>query len=82
MSELTYPVIGKAGSKINEIRAQSQCQIRVTEPGTAPGPGQLPNPDERLVTITGQPANINIAVQMLFHRLETEKAKAAAAAPM
>lgn len=70
-------VIGKAGSKINEIRAQSQCQIRVTEPGTAPGPGQPANPDERLVTITGQPVNINIAVQMLYHRLEAEKAKAA-----
>ncbi|GMK57837.1 hypothetical protein CspeluHIS016_0406710 [Cutaneotrichosporon spelunceum] len=76
-NSLVGAIIGKAGVKINEIRAQSQCQIRVTEPGTAPGPGQVANPDERLVTITGQPSNINIAVQMLYHRLEAEKAKAA-----
>ncbi|BEI86523.1 hypothetical protein CcaverHIS002_0608100 [Cutaneotrichosporon cavernicola] len=76
-NSLVGAIIGKAGVKINEIRAQSQCQIRVTEPGTAPGPGQVANPDERLVTITGQPSNINIAVQMLYHRLESEKAKAA-----
>jgi poly(rC)-binding protein 2/3/4 len=74
---LVGAIIGKAGVKINEIRAQSQCQIRVTEPGTAPGPGQVANPEERLVTITGQPSNINVAVQMLYHRLESEKAKAA-----
>jgi len=59
-------VIGKGGSKINEIRAQSQCQIRVTEPGTPATPGGVANPDERLVTITGHPANINMAVQMLY----------------
>jgi polyribonucleotide nucleotidyltransferase len=59
-------VIGKGGVKINEIRSQSQCQIRVTEPGTPAQPGASVNPDERLVTITGQPANINIAVQMLY----------------
>ena len=60
------PVIGKGGVKINEIRAQSQCQIRVTEPGTTAQPGSTPSPDERLVTITGQPNNINLAVQMLY----------------
>lgn len=59
-------VIGKGGSKINEIRAQSQCQIRVTDPGTAASPGMTPNPEERLVTITGNPQSINLAVQMLY----------------
>ena len=59
-------VIGKGGVKINEIRAQSQCQIRVTDPGTAAQAGSAPSPDERLVTITGQPNNINMAVQMLY----------------
>lgn len=59
-------VIGKAGAKINEIRAASQCQIRVTEPGTPSAPGVPANPDERLVTITGAPAQINVAVSMLY----------------
>ncbi|KAK4688122.1 heterogeneous nuclear rnp K-like protein, partial [Tremellales sp. Uapishka_1] len=72
---LVGSIIGKAGSKINEIRSQSQCQIRVTEPGTAATPGAPVNPDERLVTITGLPANINTAVHMLYSRLEQEKAK-------
>ena len=63
---IALTVIGKGGVKINEIRNQSQCQIRVTEPGTPAQPGQAPNPEERLVTITGQPANINIGVQLLY----------------
>lgn len=70
------PVIGKGGQKINEIRQQSQCQIRVTDPGTPATPGGPVNQDERLVTITGLPHNINIAVQMLYARLEQEKQKA------
>jgi hypothetical protein len=66
----TSLVIGKAGSKINEIRAQSATQIRIMEPGQ---PGASTNPDERLVTITGQPAGINMAIQLLYQRLEAEK---------
>jgi poly(rC)-binding protein 2/3/4 len=69
-------VIGKAGAKINEIRQQSQCQIRVTDPGTPATNGAPPNPEERLVTITGLPHHINTAVQMLYARLEQEKLKA------
>lgn len=68
-------VIGKGGAKINEIRQQSQCQIRVTDPGTPATPGTTPNPEERLVTITGMPHHINTAVQMLYARLEQEKQK-------
>ena len=64
--QLTHPVIGKGGQKINEIRSQSGCQIRVTDPGTPAQAGQPVNPEERLVTITGQPGNINTAVQMLY----------------
>jgi hypothetical protein len=59
-------VIGKGGQKINEIRQQSQCQIRVTEPGTSMTPGVTANPEERLVTITGMPGAINVAVQLLY----------------
>jgi len=49
----------------------------VTDPGTSAQPGQPANPDERLVTITGAPQDINIAVQLLYSRLEAEKAKMA-----
>ncbi|CAD6564619.1 MAG: hypothetical protein TREMPRED_005784 [Tremellales sp. Tagirdzhanova-0007] len=77
-NSLVGAIIGKGGVKINEIRAQSQCQIRVTEPGTAAQPGSNVNPDERLVTITGPPASINLAVQMLYSRLESEKQKVSA----
>ena len=38
-------IIGKAGSKINEIRQVSQCQIKISEPGeNTPGA----NPSERV----------------------------------
>lgn len=74
-NSLVGAIIGKGGQKINEIRSQSGCQIRVTDPGTPAQPGQPVNPDERLVTITGQPGNINTAVQMLYSRLEAEKQK-------
>lgn len=77
-NSLVGAIIGKGGVKINEIRAQSQCQIRVTEPGTVASTGSTVNPDERLVTITGQPGAINLAVQMLYSRLEAEKQKMAA----
>ncbi|WVQ97998.1 hypothetical protein IAU59_005118 [Kwoniella sp. CBS 9459] len=71
---LVGAIIGKGGSKINEIRAQSQCQIRVTDPGTA-APGVPANPEERLVTITGFPNNINMAVSILYSRVEQERQK-------
>ncbi|WWD21447.1 hypothetical protein CI109_105932 [Kwoniella shandongensis] len=71
---LVGAIIGKGGAKINEIRAQSQCQIRVTDPGTS-APGTPANPDERLVTITGFPNNINMAVSLLYARVEQERTK-------
>lgn len=58
-------VIGKGGVKINEIRTQSQCVIRVTDPGTPALPGGAANMHERLITIQGNPININIAVGLL-----------------
>ncbi|WWD00513.1 hypothetical protein V866_007430 [Kwoniella sp. B9012] len=73
-NSLVGAIIGKGGSKINEIRGQSQCQIRVTDPGTA-APGTVANPEERLVTITGYPHNINTAVSLLYARVEQERAK-------
>ncbi|KAK0451121.1 related to PBP2-PAB1 binding protein [Armillaria ostoyae] len=73
-------IIGKGGSKINEIRHMSASQIKIMEPGAVgvgPGiPAASPGGEgERLVVITGQPSNIQMAVQLLYHRLEQEKQK-------
>lgn len=76
---LRPPVIGKGGVKINEVRTQSQCQIRVTDPGTPANPGDPVNPNERLVIIQGQPMQISVAISMLHTRLELEKMKKAGA---
>ncbi|CED82653.1 PolyC-binding proteins alphaCP-1 and related KH domain proteins [Phaffia rhodozyma] len=71
-NDLVGPIIGKAGSKINEIRTLSNTQIRIMEPHQQGSEG---NPNERLVTITGQPDSVNTAMQLLYQRLEQEKAR-------
>ncbi|KAJ7286069.1 hypothetical protein C8J57DRAFT_1118684 [Mycena rebaudengoi] len=80
-NDLVGCIIGKGGSKINEIRHMSASNIKIMEPGAvAVGTNGAPGPvgaaeGERLVVITGQPANIQMAVQLLYHRLEQEKQK-------
>jgi len=86
-NDLVGCIIGKGGSKINEIRHMSASQIKIMEPGAVgvgmngPGGGQpggaapSGSENERLVVITGQPANIQMAVGLLYHRLEQEKQK-------
>lgn len=69
-NDLVGCIIGKGGSKINEIRHMSASQIKIMEPGaTGVGPNGGPGASEgeRLVVITGQPANIQMAVQLLYH---------------
>ncbi|KAI0636420.1 hypothetical protein C8Q77DRAFT_1049890 [Trametes polyzona] len=79
-NDLVGCIIGKGGTKINEIRQMSASQIKIMEPGAvgvgmngAPAPAG--SEGERLVVITGQPANIQMAVQLLYSRLEQEKQK-------
>jgi heterogeneous nuclear rnp K-like protein 2 len=60
-------IIGKGGSKINEIRQVSGSHIKIAEPnGTK---------NERLVTVTGTPECNQIALYMLYTRLESEKSR-------
>ncbi|KAG6898642.1 hypothetical protein C0993_005409 [Termitomyces sp. T159_Od127] len=71
-NDLVGCIIGKGGSKINEIRHMSASQIKIMEPGAVGvGMNGAPAPTggegERLVVITGQPANIQMAVQLLYH---------------
>ncbi|WVQ76070.1 hypothetical protein IAR50_005707 [Cryptococcus sp. DSM 104548] len=70
-------IIGRAGAKINEIRTQSACQIRVTDPGATLPDGPPANPEERLVVITGYPENIQNAITLLYSRVEAEREKLA-----
>lgn len=71
-NDLVGCIIGKGGAKINEIRHMSASQIKIMEPGAVGvGMNGAPAPaggeGERLVVITGQPANIQMAVQLLYH---------------
>jgi heterogeneous nuclear rnp K-like protein 2 len=71
-NDLVGCIIGKGGSKINEIRHMSASQIKIMEPGAVGvGMNGAPAPTggegERLVVITGQPANIQMAVRLLYH---------------
>lgn len=67
-NELVGSIIGKAGGKINEVRNLSACHIKILDQGAEGSP-----PGERLVVINGQPPNIQLAIQLLYARLEEEK---------
>ncbi|KAI8851783.1 hypothetical protein BC829DRAFT_360908 [Chytridium lagenaria] len=64
-NEMVGAIIGKGGTKINEIRQMSSCQIKIGEP--------TDGATERLVTITGTPDANQVALYMLYQRLESEK---------
>lgn len=59
----------------------SASQIKIMEPGVTStgvngGPAPTGGDGERLVVITGPPANIQMAVQLLYHaRIPTTRAK-------
>ncbi|KAI8379408.1 uncharacterized protein BYT42DRAFT_325860 [Radiomyces spectabilis] len=66
-NEMVGCIIGKRGSKINEIRQMSGSHIKIADP-------QGDN-NERLVTITGTPESNQMALYMLYARLESEKSR-------
>ncbi|XP_039592203.1 LOW QUALITY PROTEIN: poly(rC)-binding protein 3 [Polypterus senegalus] len=69
--ELTIPndligcIIGRQGSKINEIRQMSGAQIKIAN--------AIEGSAERQVTITGSPANISLAQYLINASLEMAK---------
>ncbi|KAI9333520.1 hypothetical protein DFJ73DRAFT_629900 [Zopfochytrium polystomum] len=71
-NDMVGAIIGKGGSKINEIRRASGCQVKVAED---PRDGST---TDRLVTITGTAEANQMALYMLYQRLEAEKARVAA----
>ncbi|PHH75136.1 hypothetical protein CDD82_4564 [Ophiocordyceps australis] len=64
-NDMVGAIIGKGGSKINEIRQLSGSVIKINEPQD--------NSNERLVTVTGSEECNRMALYMLYSRLETEK---------
>ncbi|PKI84304.1 PAB1 binding protein [Malassezia vespertilionis] len=70
-NDLVGCIIGKGGQKINEIRQLSASHIKIMDRGAGTAAGGTGS--ERLVTITGPPPNIQMAVTLLYQRLEQEK---------
>ncbi|KAG0302168.1 hypothetical protein BGZ98_007732 [Dissophora globulifera] len=66
-NDMVGTVIGKNGAKINEIRQMSGSHIKIAD---SAGAG-----NERLVTITGTPESNQMAVYLLYSRLESEKTR-------
>jgi len=64
-NDMVGAIIGKGGQKINEIRQLSGSVIKINEPQD--------NSNERLVTITGTQECNQMALYMLYQRLESEK---------
>jgi len=58
--QLAGAIIGKGGSRIQEIRRQSQAQIVIDEP--------LMGSNDRIITITGTPEQIQNAQYLLQMR--------------
>ncbi|KAG0174017.1 hypothetical protein DFQ28_007249 [Apophysomyces sp. BC1034] len=66
-NEMVGCIIGKGGSKINEIRQLSGSHIKIADPHG--------DTNERLVTITGTPESNQMALYLLYSRLESEKGR-------
>ncbi|KAK5172963.1 PAB1 binding protein [Saxophila tyrrhenica] len=64
-NDMVGAIIGKGGAKINEIRQLSGSVIKINEPQD--------NNNERLVTITGTQECNQMALYMLYSRLETSQ---------
>ncbi|XP_062326941.1 poly(rC)-binding protein 4-like isoform X2 [Osmerus eperlanus] len=67
-NDLIGSIIGRQGTKINEIRQVSGAQIKIGS--------QLDSSSDRHVTITGTPISINLAQYLITSCLETAKSTA------
>ncbi|XP_069768024.1 poly(rC)-binding protein 3 isoform X7 [Narcine bancroftii] len=63
-NDLIGCIIGRQGSKINEIRQMSGAQIKIAN--------AIEGSTERPITITGSPANISLAEYLINARLTSE----------
>ncbi|MEQ2171012.1 hypothetical protein GOODEAATRI_006305, partial [Goodea atripinnis] len=67
-SQLIGCIIGRQGTKINEIRQMSGAQIKIAN--------AMEGSSERQITITGTPANISLAQYLINARLGSSEAVA------
>ncbi|XP_062419881.1 poly(rC)-binding protein 4 [Pungitius pungitius] len=67
-NDLIGSIIGRQGTKINEIRQVSGAQIKIGS--------QMDSTSDRHVTITGNPISINLAQYLITSCLETAKSTA------
>ncbi|XP_026092094.1 poly(rC)-binding protein 4-like isoform X2 [Carassius auratus] len=67
-NDLIGSIIGRQGTKINEIRQVSGAQIKIGS--------QMDSTSDRHVTITGSPISINLAQYLITSCLETAKSTA------
>ncbi|KAI8888179.1 hypothetical protein K501DRAFT_26966 [Backusella circina FSU 941] len=65
--EMVGCVIGKRGSKINEIRQMSGSEIKIDSPNESTS--------ERLITINGTAESNQVALYMLYSTLDAEKSR-------
>lgn len=65
-NDMVGAIIGKSGSKINEIRQLSGSHIKINEPDAS-------RATERLITVEGSQEQNQVALYMLYQRLESEK---------
>eukprot|EP00054_Salpingoeca_dolichothecata_P033307 m.267280 g.267280 ORF g.267280 m.267280 type:complete len:321 (+) comp32820_c0_seq1:23-985(+) len=61
--EMAGAVIGKRGAVIQEIRHVSQAQIKISDPNPA-------TPNDRTITITGQPEQCQVAVYLIHAKMQ------------
>lgn len=75
-NDMVGAIIGKGGTKINEIRQSSGSMIRINETpedaNGATGPTGTGG-SERMVTITGTPESNKMALYLLYQRIESER---------
>lgn len=84
-NDMVGAIIGKGGTKINEIRQTSGSMIRINEPnegaeqgGVGAVSGGATHPagstgGERMVTIIGTPESNQMALYLLYQRIESER---------
>lgn len=65
-NDMVGAIIGKSGSKINEIRTLSGSHVKINEPDAS-------RATERLITVEGTQEQNQLALYMLYQRLESEK---------
>jgi len=62
--QLAGAIIGKGGGRIRRIRNESSAYITIDEP--------LPNSNDRIITISGTPKQIQMAQYLLQQRLVSQ----------